>query len=358
MLRHSFKIRPKQASRYLDSLTVVAFQAVFLIINIGYIGYGFELKGWQPLAASLILSAIAGLAVRQYFSSKLNNLALMIDKDGIRTNSNFLNKLPNSTPISLTEIDRIEYTENLIQAMMGKYLTKADPYLKDYNKCLIIHASQKTKFGQSPKKFIIAQNMWQINDFNKLIAFFTTMGMPITQPTNNQQVIKENFPQMQDLGKRSGYLAYACLFLMVIAGGLLIYVDTFMTLEFGNIQFVAMVVACVIAIMGGYYLYSENNDIKGFVVLPLFVLMATFFMMSVVLVLSPMAGKEMRVDFDIKGGKWHSEYNQIPLEIECKKNKTNTASDGKVTIIDSLGMIRISFDELETLCNNGEFQKN
>ena len=110
--------------------------------------------------------------LRAYFKPKIDNIALIIDDKGIRTNSKFLNKLPNSTPILFKDIDRIDYAENLVQEMTGKLLSKGDPYLKDFNKTLIVHASKKQHRIKISQKFMIAQNMWEIDNFDELLALF------------------------------------------------------------------------------------------------------------------------------------------------------------------------------------------
>ncbi|MDO4426654.1 MAG: hypothetical protein Q4B88_00850 [Moraxella sp.] len=349
-----YPIRKKQANAYLMAITLPILYIIPTLISI-FLPKDNSSFSWQNFMISMGTGFVLYFLVRAYFKPKINAITLIIDDKGIRTNSNFLNKLPNSTPILLKDIDKIDYAENLVQEMQGKLLSKGDPYLKDFNKTLIIHASKKQHRIKISQKFMIAQNMWEIDNFDELLAIFAKYGHTPSN-INNQTYIKENMPQLQELGKHSGHLAYGSFFLFIIIG-VLFYVDKFITLDFGNISSIFMGVAVLVGIFGLYYVYHENKEWQGAVSLVLFVPMMTGFLFSLMLFLSPFVGQSHPVEFKLQGGKWQSEFNQQPLEIECQKNQTNTYSDGKVNIIDALGMIRISFDEINKVCHSGKFTK-
>ncbi|WP_066802294.1 hypothetical protein [Moraxella oblonga] len=345
-------IRQKQAQSYLLAITL---PIIYIIPTLILIFLPKDIPYWQNFVLAMSISFVFYFLVRWYFKEKIDNITLIIDDKGIRTNSKFLNKLPNSTPILLKDIDKIDYTENLVQEMMGKLLSKSDPYLKEFNKTLIVHASKKQHRIKISQKFMIAQNMWEIDNFDELLALFAKYGHTPTI-IDNQAYIKDNAPQLQDLGKRSGHLAYLSFFLFIVMG-VLFYVDKFITLDFNNMSSIFMGVAVLVGVFGLYYVYNENKELQGAISLILFVPMATGFLFSLLLFISPMLAQSHSVQFKLQGGKWQNEFNQKPLKIECQENKTNINSDGKVSIIQSLGMIRISFDEINKLCHNGKFTK-
>ncbi|UZA42670.1 hypothetical protein LP090_10860 [Moraxella bovis] len=349
-----YPIRPKQAQGYLMVLSMPILYIVPTFVLTFFLKDN-ALSYWQNFIIATSIGLVFYFLVRAYFKPKMYGIALIIDDKGIRTNSNFLNKLPNSTPILLKDIDRIDYAENSIQELQGKLLSKGDPYLKNFNKTLIIHASKKERFGKISQKFMISHHMWEIDNFDELLTVFAKYGHTPTA-IDNQTYIKDNMPQLQELGKRSGYLAYSSFFLFIIMG-VLFYFDKFITLDFGNMSSIFMGVAVLVGIMGLYYVYHENKEWQGAVSLVLFVPITTVFIFSVMLFLSPFVGRSHLVDFDFKGGKWQTNFNQKPLEIECQENQTNINSDGKVNIIDTLGMIRISFDEINKVCHGGKFTK-
>jgi len=109
-------------------------------------------------------------------------------------------------------------------------------------------------------------------------------------------------------------------------------------------------VAIVVFLVGAYYLYGENKALKGMISLILFVPMMTLFLFFATLFLSPLVAKTQTVDFEFRGGKWQTTYRQMPLEVSCHKNKDNIHADGKVNIMDTLGMIRMDLTQLEKLC--------
>lgn len=351
-----YPIRPKQADMYFYSIMGLVVNVMVLINGFAFISELFDNPNFfVSLAIDAVTLLLCYFFLKITLKPKIEAIALIIDDKGIRTNSGFLSKLPNATPILFKDIDRIDYAENLVQEMTGKLLSKGDPYLKEFNKTLIVHASKKERFGKISQKFMIAQNMWEIDDFDELLAIFEKYGHT---PSNidNQTYIKDNVPQLQELGKRSGHLAYGSFFLFIIMGALF-YVDKVITLDFGNMSSIFMGVAVLVGIIGLYYVYHENKEWQGAVSLVLFAPMTTGFLFSLVLFLSPFVGQSHSVAFKLQDGKWQTEFNQKPLEIECQKNQTNTDSDGKVNIIDTLGMIRISFDEINKVCHNGKFTK-
>lgn len=352
-----YPIRPKQAHGYLMAISIPVLYVVplFVLIVLTFFLKDNDFSYWQNFIITIVIELVFYFLVRAYFKPKINAIALIIDDKGVRTNSNFLNKLSHSTPILFKDIDKIDYAENLIQEIQGKLLSKGDPYLKDFNKTLIIHASKKQHRLKVSQKFMIAQNVWEIDDFDELLAIFEKYGHT---PSNidNQTYIKDNVPQLQELGKRSGHLAYGSFFLFLIMG-VLFYVDKFITLDFNNMSSIFMGVAVLVGIFGLYYVYHENKEWQGAVSLVLFVPITTAFIFSAMLFLSPFVGQSHPVEFKLQGGKWQTNFNSKPLEIECQENQTNTDSDGKVNIIDTLGMIRISFDEINKVCHNGKFTK-
>lgn len=281
-----YPIRPKQAHGYLMAIAMpVLYVVPMLVLN--FMIKDLPLSYWQNFMIAIAIGLIFYFLVRLYFKPKMYGIALIIDDEGIKTNSNFLNKLPNATPILFKDIDGIDYAENLVQEMTGKFLSKGDPYLKEFNKSLIIHASKKTHIGKISQKFMIAQNMWEIDDFNEILAIFAKYGHAPTF-IDNQTYLKDNIPQFQELGKRSGYLAYSSLFLFVLMGALF-YFDKFITLDFGHMSSIFMGVAVVVGAFGLYYVYHENKEWQGAVSLILFVPIATGFLFSLVLFLSPLS---------------------------------------------------------------------
>lgn len=348
----SYKIRPKQT---LDLLGIINMVCVnFTMITAMQISQLYTEIIWERIAISFGFSLLVALLIQQYFKPKFNRLTLKIDDNYITTTSNFLNKLPHSKPVHLQDIDKVEYAENLVADIFGRLLTKSNSELKDFKRCLIIYSSQTDKFGTFNKqRYIIAESTWQIDNFNELIAFFTQLGYP-PQPTSSQNYIQQYAPEAQDLGERTGYLAIASIFLLFIAGALLLFLDNYYSLDFGNMQAIFIGVAVVIAIMSGVYLYQESKQFKGFLVLPLFVPIATFFVFTLLLLASPMVAKKHLADFDFKGGVWQYDYQTQILELECQKDQDNLKSDGQVNLTKTLGMIRIDRTELTKLCLNGK----
>lgn len=338
----SYKIRPKHTSDFIGLINMVCVN--FTMITVVQISQVYTEVLWERIAISLGFGLLVALSIQRYFKPKFNRLTLNIDNHYIATTSNFINKLPHCKPIHLQNIDKVEYAENLV----------ADPALKDFKRCLIIYSSQTDKFGTfNKRRYIIAESTWQIDDFNELIAFFTQLGYP-PQPVDNQQYIQQYAPESYDLGERTGYLAIASMFLLFIAGALLLFLDNYYSLDFGNMQAIFMGVAVIIAIMSGVYLYKESKQFKGFLVLPLFVPIATFLVFSLVLLGSPIFGKKHLADFDFKGGVWQYDYQTQILEIDCQKDQDNLKSDGQVNLTKTLGMIRIDRKELTKLCLNGK----
>lgn len=348
----SYKIRPKQVSRFLNQITHFFTQiSLFIMIPISQL---FTEVFWKSMAISFGFGLLVALSIQRYFKPKVSRLTLNIDNNDITTTSNFLNKLPHSKPIHIQNIEKVEYVENLVADIFGRLLTKSNPDLKDFKRCLIIYSSQTDKFGTFNKqRYIIAESTWQIDDFNELIAFFAQLGYP-PQPVDNQQYIQQYAPESYDLGKRTGYLAIASIFLLAMAGALLVFLDNYYSLDFGNMQVIFMGIAVIIAMISGVYLYRESKQFKGFLVLPLFVPIATFFVFSLVLLGSPTLGKKHLADFDFKGGVWQYDYQTQILEIDCQKDQDNLKSDGRVNLTKTLGMIRIDRKELTKLCLNGK----
>ncbi len=352
-----YPIRPKQAYSYLMSIIMPIAYVVSCFM--GFVIMDLPFSVWQKFMMALGVGFLFCFLARLYFKPKIDNIALIIDDKGIRTNARLLNKLPNSNPILFKDIDRVDYTENLVQEMFGKHLSKTDPYLKDFNKALIVHASKKDKFGKTSQKFMIAQNVWQIDDFDDVVSIFIKHGHT-PKFIDNQSYIKANNPQLQDLGKRSGHLAYSSLFLLILMG-VLFYIDKFITLDFGHISTIYFGVAILVAVAGFYYIYRENKQVQGSVSLIIFVPMATLFLLSVMLLLSPWMGQSHLVQFNVQGNKWQTQFNNTPIYVECKQKpilSNDKANEGKVNIIQTLGMIRISFDEIHKICHNGKFIKS
>lgn len=354
--RH-YPIRPKQAHSYLISITLPFFYVTSSFVGFFITDLPFGI--WQKFMIALGAGLLFYFLTRLYFKPKIDNIALIIDDKGIKTNSRLLNKLSNSNPILFKDIDRVDYAENLVQEMFGKYLSKSDPYLKDFNKTLIVHASKKDKSGKISQKFMIAQNMWQIDDFDDVMSIFIKHGHTPTF-IDNQSYIKANNPQLQDLGKRSGHLAYSSLFLMILMG-VLFYIDKFITLDFGHMSTIYFGVAILVAMIGFYYIYGENKQLRGSVSLVIFVPIATLFLFSVMLLLSPWMGQMHLVKFNLHGNKWQTQFNNTSIHVECKQKpilSNDKANEGKVNVIQTLGMVRISFDEIHKICHNGKFIKS
>lgn len=343
-----YPMRPKQIKNQLsvtiNGIVNITMACLALVLT----WFKDNLLWWEHAGILIVVGASVYLLARAYFKPKFADTSLIIDAEGICTNKDFLNKLPNYAPIAWHEIDKIKITENLPQAMMSKPLAKLNPHLSKYNKTLIIHGIQKDKFGDIKKRLIIEDGVWQIDEVDELVRLFHSLGFPVCH-IDNQDYIKAYVPMGVDLGKRAGHLAYSSFFLFVIMLGL-VHFDKFITLEFGYIDKVFFGVAIVVFLMGAYYLYGENQALKGMISLILFVPMMTLFLFFATLFLSPLVAKTQTVDFEFRGGKWQTTYRQMPLEVSCHKNKDNIHADGKVNIMDTLGMIRMDLTQLEKLC--------
>lgn len=349
-----YPIRPKQAQRHLHNLAMIILNFATVIWALtGYKDIIHHDDAMVSLVLNLglfflVLGVVYGI-LKITLTPKINKISLIIDDKGIRTNSKWFNKFPNINSIEFYQIDKVDYTENLAVETAGKLLHKVEPDLKRFNKCLIIHATKKERMVKVKRQLMIDEYVWQIDDFDELMEIFAKRGHTPTLIAN-QTYIKENLPQAQDLGKRAGHLAYASVAVMILAGGL-IYLDDFITLDFGYMSSIYVGVATLIAMLGANYIYHENHDFKGMVVLPIFVPMATFLVFALMLLVSPVIGKKEPMTFTLLHDKtWQAQYKQKPLDIKCKQNLIQTKSDGKVVIVETLGMVRIGFEEIDKLC--------
>lgn len=144
-----YPMRPKQIKNQLsvtiNGIVNITMACLALVLT----WFKDKLLWWEHAGILIVAGVSVYLLARAYFKPKFADTSLIIDAEGICTNKDFLNKLPNYAPIAWHEIDKIEITENLPQAMMGKPLAKLNPHLSKYNKTLIIYGIQKTNLATS-----------------------------------------------------------------------------------------------------------------------------------------------------------------------------------------------------------------
>ncbi|STZ64335.1 Uncharacterised protein [Moraxella lacunata] len=358
MTPKSYPLRPKQAKAlFWNFPKTVSKPVIFFITPIIIIFFPQITKYNYFLVTGvlLIISLMIDFIVAYFFKDKINGIRLIIDETGIYTNSKYLSKILHFKPIHWHDIQAVSYCHDKSKIVTDAIFSNKPAELEKYPNFLLIHGHSNGVVGALTKRFAIHEHIWQIDDFDEVIAIFKQKGFDI-QNFNDDSYAKAFLSEQHDLGKRSGHLAYSS-FGLFIALGVLFYFDKFITLDFGNMDNIYMGVAIAVFVLGGYYTYSENKRLDGTVSLIIFVPMATLFLFSIMLFISPMVGKKYDVDFDFKGGKWQTDYKQKPLYIECQKHQTNIKSDGKLTITDTLGMVRVSFDELDKVCIGGRFSK-
>lgn len=347
-LQRIYKIRPKQAKMY---LLVAVLSPVYLLA----LTFPFWLRFTShddfsiKLISVLGILALSMLGIYFYAKNKVNDLALIIDERGIRTNSGWLGLVPNLSPLTWQPQLKAVQIDNFTQTLMGnsntKFLTRFDRTLAMYDKVIMVI---DPRLGVKPR-FAISNTIWQIEDLDEVKQLLAYYQLPVASHATNED-LRAYLPQMADMGKRAGQLAYASIGLLVVGFGLLFF-DKYATLDFGNLK--AFLIGCgvVITLAGGWWIVTDKaKNYGGLVVLMIFTPMAVFCLFALILLISPLFSTASQATFAFKESKkdhavWVQTDN-LEHEISCTEVNPPDKSNRTIPAIQSLSMNRIKLAKL------------
>ncbi len=196
---------------------------------------------------------------------------------------------------------------------------------------------------------------WQIDDVEDLEQFFTSLGYPVKKIMAEEG--NQYFPTVDtvDLGNKAGFCAISSIFWMGIGTAILNY-DNYQTLDFGLWKYISVVVCLVIAY--GCFKWINEKKTWGFQAIVSLLFALTFTLMlgsALLLILEKFATAEVAnfrySHYDNKKGVIWQQENNPNVTISCgdktKYDKDNNAdSIRQVTVINTLGMTRIKYDEI------------
>lgn len=347
-LQRSYKIRPKQAKNY---LLLAVLSPLYLVAFTFPLWLRFTLHDefTIKLISLAIILVFCMIGIYFYAKNRVDDLALIIDEQGVRTNSRWLGLVPNFTPIKWQHQLKAIQIDNFTQRAMGKSIKKFsirfDNTLELYDKVILIIDPHR---GKKPQ-FAISNTIWQIEDLKEVEALLSHYQVPVTNNASDD-ILRAYVPQLADMGKRAGVLAYSSIGLLIVGFGLL-FLDKYATLEFGYLKPFLIGCGVIITLAGGWWLLKDKaKNYGGLVVLMIFTPMAVFCLFALILLISPIFATTTQATFAFKESKkdyakWVQTDNP-EHEVFCNENNPPNKADRTIPIIHTLSMTRIKIAKL------------
>lgn len=356
----------------LRSLPKIAFSLilavlVFVLISISSMALLFPASADQSADFFLHAMLFGGLisavtfGICYYF---LKNTQLIIDKTGMRTNSKLLSFHPQFATINFHSHMSLYKVENIGKTMLGRF-AKLDKGLQKHDTLFAFVDRHKT-----PKKvFMMSNNIWEIDDIHLLENQLAQLGLTI-ETAQAKDFIEEFFPQMADLGKKAGHIAFGALIPLVGAMLILNYYDTWSTIYYGSFKNILWLVLFVSAAWALWYIKTNKKQLSAHIMVAgLFGMCFTMLFLAGALAMTPKLGTDLPLTFeytktnDFKEETWTAKENS-KLKIFCTTKQLHGKSDKdkptiakpniqKTTARQWFSIIRV--DGKKTLCPHGRY---
>lgn len=300
------------------------------------------------------IGSIIVFGVAYYF---LKDTQLIIKKTGMHTTNRLLSLHPQFATIDFHPDMNLYKVEDIGKTMLGP-LAKLDKNLQKNDTVFAFVDKQK-----SPKQiFMMSNNIWEIENIDLLESQLNQLGLTV-EVVQAKAFIEEFMPQMADLGKKAGYLAYGCLVPISMAFVIFSFFDTWSTIYYGAFNDVLWLVFFMILFMSIWYIKTNVKQLFAHIMVGgLFALSMVFFTVVSITAIVPILGKDMPLTFEytktneFKEEIWTAREN-AKLKIFCvQKNDKNTETKPaiqKTTAKTWFFIIRV--DGKKMLCPHGRY---
>lgn len=288
----------------------------------------------------------------------LKDTKLIINKEGVTSTSKLMNLHPQFSPLNFRQDIQIYKVADCGKTMLGN-IAKLDNSLKQNDTLIAFVDREKT-----PKKvFMMSNNVWEVEDIALLEQQLKQIGLDI-KTMNVKAFIDEFIPQMADLGKKAGYIAYGCLIPIAIAFVIFSFFDQWSTIYYGGFTHLLWVVFFTTLMLSLWYIKTNIKQmIAHIMVAGLFGLSMVFLIVVSVTAITPTLGDDLPLAFKytetnkFKEETWTAIENP-KLKIYCKTDHRNNdvivkPDIQKTTAKKWFSIIRV--DGKKTLCPHGRY---